>query len=147
MLSDTLTGARLAGEWDAVRDERNFVVGNLSVSSMTARPATGPFRDVVFNMLLARGMSVLEDGLEELRAQGTFASSRRTLKAMMDASRPAVPWLDYDGMDRARNRRNMAIHDRVRLPHGECRDYLAAIERQLVAWGVVAEAKPELWHW
>jgi hypothetical protein len=66
---------------------------------------------------------------------------------MMEASRPPAPRVDYVRIDQARDRRNQAIHDRVRLPHGECRDYLAAIERQLVAWGVVAEAKPELWHW
>ena len=32
-------------------------------------------------------------------------------------------------------------------PHAKCRDYIAAIERELFAWGVLTSVTPNLWHW
>jgi len=147
MIADAKTNADLALAWEAVRDDRNVIVGNLNVATMAGWPASGAFRDLCFNLLLARGFSVLEDSLEELRSQGAFVSSSRQLGKMMEASRQAVPWCDYAEIDRGRERRNATIHDRVRIPHSECRDYLAAIERELVVWQVLGYARPELWHW
>lgn len=147
MIADPNEMTALASAWEAVRDDRHVIVGNLNVGTMAGRPATGTFRDLCFNLLLARAFSVLEDSLEELRLQGTFSSKSRQLGRMMEASRSTVPWRDYDQINRARERRNQSIHDRVRLPHLECRDYLAAIERELVCWQIVASTQPELWHW
>ena len=147
MIADANAAKTLTLAWEAVRDDRNVIVGNLNMATMAGRPASGVFRDLCFNLLLARGFSVIEDSLEEFRSQGTFVSKSRQLGRMMEMSRTAVPWCDYDQIDHARERRNATVHDRVRLPHSECRDYLAAIERELVRWHIVAAVKPELWHW
>ena len=133
--------------WESVRDDRNVIVGNLNAATMAGRPASSVFRDLCFNLLLARAMSVLEDCLEQLRAEKRFSSDSRRMKDMMESSRTSVPWQDYQTMDRGRDRRNASIHDGVRLPHSECRDYLAAIERELHSWQVITDVRPELWHW
>ena len=79
MIVDGTANAELALAWEAVRDDRNVIVGNLNAATMAGRPASGAFRDLCFNLLLARGFSVLEDSLEELRSQGSFVSSSRQL--------------------------------------------------------------------
>lgn len=145
MIADPVTRTELALAWDGVRDDRNVIVGNLNGMTIAGRPASSVFRDLCFNLLLARGFSVIEDSLEALRLQGSFASKPRPLQAVMEASRAAIPWHDYATVDRGRERRNASIHDRVRLPHSECRDYLASIERELVRWGVADRERPELW--
>ena len=147
MIVDQNVRAELALAWEMVRDDRDVLVGNMNVASMTGHPVSGVFRDLCFNLLLARGYSVIEDSLEELRSQGTFTSKTRRLKGMMEASRPSLVWRDYGAIDKGRERRNASVHDRVRLSHAECRDYLAAIERELVGWKIVDRERPELWHW
>lgn len=147
MIADANARVELALAWDSVRDDRNVIVGNLNMSTMAGRPASRQFRDLCFNLLLARGFSVIEDALEVLRLQGLFGSNTRQLGKMMEASRNSIPWCDYPQINRGRERRNATIHDRIRLPHAECRDYLAAIERELVAWKIVTSTRPELWHW
>ena len=49
--------------------------------------------------------------------------------------------------DGNRNDRNQSVHARSYLAHEKCRDYIAAIERELVAWSVLTTATPQLWHW
>jgi hypothetical protein len=63
------------------------------------------------------------------------------------ASRKHLPWCDFETLDAGRKGRNQITHDRVVLSHSNARDYIAAIERELEAWGIIGETHPELWHW
>jgi len=132
--------------WEEVRTYRNIVVGNLNAASATGWGQSQEFRSVCFSLLLALAFSVLEAALKQMRQEGKFRSGPQ-LGAMMANSIPAVSWLDYDAIDLARDDRNDALHERRILPHTKARDHLAAIERELVAWGIVAERAPQLWHW
>src|SRR5262245_46887640 len=127
MVKDPIAAQELLLAWESVRDDRNVIVGNLNSATTAGRAPSPEFHDLIFNLLLARGMSVLEDTLKQLRSEGRFRASGWNLKTLMEASRTSVPWRDYGGVDTARDRRNRAIHDRVRLPHAECRGHLALI--------------------
>jgi len=104
-------------------------------------------RDPGFNLLLSSAFSVLEDVLRAIRDQGSFVSKDSRLGPLMVASRPVVAWVDWAFVDAARDDRNRSVHKREYLAHARCRDCIASIEMELVAWGILLKATPELWHW
>jgi hypothetical protein len=65
----------------------------------------------------------------------------------MRSSRAALPWVNWSLVDSGREDRNRCVHQRAYMSHAKCRNYIAAIEVELVAWGVLRAATPELWHW
>jgi len=140
-LQDTRDG------WEFVRSSRDVIVGNCNVATMVVGFNQAGIRDLCFNLLLASAFSVLEQVLRQLRDEGKFAGKDNRLGRLMSNSRTALPWADYALVDAGRNDRNRSVHTRTYLPHAKCRDYIAAIERELVVWGVLTGATPELWHW
>jgi hypothetical protein len=94
----------------------------------------------------ARGLAHI-GVLRALRDQGAFVTKDSRLGPLMNGSRSALPWVNWLLVDAARNERNKSVHARTYLPHARCRDYIAAIEQELVAWRVLPSASPELWHW
>jgi hypothetical protein len=147
MISDPLALQAARDGWEFVRRSRNVTVGNCNAASWAIGFNQTGMRDLCFNLLLASAFSVLEDVLRELRDQGTFASKSNRLGLLMANSRSVLPWLDWQAVDAGRIDRNQSVHARIYLPHARCRDYIASVERELVAWQVLASATPELWHW
>ena len=145
-IADSSAVLELRLAWEEVRTYRNIVVGNLNSASMTGWGQSPEFRSACFSLLLALAFSVLEAALQQMREECLFRS-RSPLGAMMANSRPALTWLNYDAIDEAREDRNNALHERKILPHAKARDHLAAIENELVAWGIVTHRAPQLWHW
>jgi hypothetical protein len=134
--------------WDFIQVSRNVTVGNCNVATLLAIGFNqAGIRDLCFNLLLASAFSVLEQVLRQLRDEGIFHCKGNQLGAMMSSSRAALPWNDYALIDTARVDRNGSVHDRAYLPHEKCRDYIAAIERELASFGVLTSMTPELWHW
>ena len=126
---------------------RNIAVGNCNAATSVLGFNQAGMRELCFNLLLASTFSVLEQVLRALRDQGAFARKRDQLGALMSSSRTALPWMNWLLVDSGRNDRNQSVHARTYLPHAKCREYIAAIEQELVIWGVLSSARPELWHW
>jgi hypothetical protein len=147
MITDATTLQSVRDGWDFVRHSRNVTVGNCNVATWAIGFNQSGIRDLCFNLLLASAFSVLEETLDALRGQGVFSSKTNSLGALMGASQSSIPWLNWALIDKGRNKRNQSIHDRIFLPHAACRDYIAAIEQELVTWHVLTSATPELWHW
>ena len=147
MISDVTAMQEVRAAWEFVRESRNAIVGNCNIATLVVGFNQSAIRDLCFNLLLASAFSVLEDVLRQLRDEGRFVGKDNRLGALMSNSRSSVPWVDYDLVDAGRNERNRTIHDRTYLAHANCRDYIAAIERELVAWGVLDSTAPHLWHW
>jgi hypothetical protein len=147
MISDRTELERSQDAWEFVRESRNLIVGNCNVATFVVGFNQAGVRDICFNLLLASAFSVLEQVLRQLRDEGQFACTRNELGALMADSRASLPWVDYALIDTARKERNHSIHARNYLSHGQCRDYIASMELELVALGVLANAMPELWHW
>src|SRR5262245_17271475 len=97
--------------------------------------------------MLIAAFSVLEEVLLQLRDERRFMCRDNRLKSLMHGSQPTLPWQDFTLVDQGREDRNKTAHERVWLPHAKSRTYLAAIEAELVAWGVLTSATPQLWHW
>jgi hypothetical protein len=135
--------------WEFVRHTRNIIVGNCDVAAVTGAWSFNQagMRDLCFNLLLTSAFSVLEDVLKQLRDEGVFVSQFSGLKQLMKNSRPSIPWVDWKLIDDGRDDRNKSVHALTYLPHAKCRDYLAALEIELFAWGVLASTTPQLWHW
>jgi hypothetical protein len=133
--------------WEFVRSSRNVIVGNCNVATMALGFNQAGIRDLCFNLLLASAFSVLEEVLRQLRDEGKFSGKDNRLGALMRNIRSALPWIDWALVNTGRNDRNQSVHARTYLAHAKCRDYLAAIERELVVWGVLTSGTPKLWHW
>jgi hypothetical protein len=147
MIADLIVLQEVRDAWEFVRDSRNIVVGNCNRGAWVIGFNQKGMRDICFNLLLASAYSVLEDTLRQLRDEGKFASKDSRLGPLIGKSHPALAWLDVALVDAGRVDRNQSIHARTFLPHAKCRDYIAAIEQELVAWGVLVSATPQLWHW
>ncbi len=147
MITDPTALQAARDGWEFVRHSRNVTVGNCNAATLIVGFNQAGIRDLCFNLLLASAFSVLEDVLRALRDQGAFATQDNRLGPLMSSSRSALPWVNWVLVDAARNDRNQSVHARTYLPHAKCRDYIAAIEQELVSWGVLSSATPELWHW
>ena len=147
MINDPATLQDARDGWEFVRHSRNVAVGNCNAATFVIGFNQTGIRDLCFNLLLASAFSVLEQVLCALRDQGSFASTRNQLSALMNSSRSALPWVDWVLIDAGRDDRNKSVHARTYLSHAKCREYIAAIEQELVAWGVLSGASPELWRW
>jgi len=146
MIADPVSLQDAQNGWEYVRATRNVIVGNCNAASFRWGFNQSGIRNICFNLLVASAFSVLEEVLGQLRSEGVFASPRDNLATLMTQSRAVLPWLDYPLIDAARRARNQSIHSRNYLPHAQCRDYIAAIERELHAWGILTTTTPNLWH-
>ena len=99
--------------------------------------ATG-FARVPESLLLIFAVSVLEEALKCLCAEGAFSAQRAELGALMKASKDKVPWQDYGLIDQVRLRRNKVAHQRKFLAEGQCSQDLSAIAKELLAWRILA---------
>lgn len=148
MIADAAVLQEVQDGWEFVRNSRNIIVGNCNWAAFQAPGFNqSGMRDIGFNLLLASGFSVLEQALRQLRDEGQFSGKDNRLGALMANSRTALPWVDFPLVDSARNDRNQSIHARTYLPNAKCRDYLAAIEKELHTWGILSAITPQLWHW
>ena len=147
MITDAMVLNEVREGWEFVRESRNLIVGNCNVATFTVGFNQAGIRNLCFNLLLASAFSVLEEVLRQVRTEGKFVSKKDQLAYLMSSSRGTLPWSNYDFIDKARNERNLSVHQRKYMSHEQCRDYIAGIERELVAWGVLSSGKPELWHW
>ena len=92
-----------------------------------------------YNLPFVLAYAVLDEVLDALLRQGVFSCSKRrpTLKDLMDAARPHLPWRDFALVDTGKGARNKLAHKAVLLSKTECLRFVDAIERELVAWGIV----------
>lgn len=135
MIKDPTEMRKATESWEVVRQQRNTVARHLMI--MASGGVYGPkFRDMIFSLLLIAAYSVLEDVLEVLRDEGAF-SSGDGMKRLMKASRAAIPWQDYEKVTRGQKARNDAAHARTYPDNALARDFIASVERELHAWGIV----------
>lgn len=128
-------------------NERWRAVVNLWLTSRSAirDAATQPgainsvifIRNVPYNLAFILACGALESALAALWRQGRFTckTTRPMLKTLMGDSRQALPWLEYDLVDKGRERRNELAHQGEVLQKEECEKYVRAIESELLKWG------------
>ena len=129
---------KLRKSWRTVCHIRGLVETNLASASLgvIGGGVSGEFRDLSHNLVVLFAFSVLQDTLEQLAHEEVFAE-KRGLKGLMESSKKALPWVDYDKVDTGRDKRNDIAHERIFLPRLECWEYIDAIEKELIAWEVL----------
>ena len=98
---------------------------------------------VAFSLLVINAFAGLEEVLEQLRVQGVFTSSRRTLADLMTNSLPTLAWKNFAALDAARLTRNQIAHEQRFLDPKACENILDLIETELLGWGVLAQPLAE----
>src|SRR5690349_25003410 len=130
---------RIRASWRTVRDVDARVKSGQNARIFTLVSDVAGIPEIAESLLLVFGTSVLEDALKQLKEEGAFACPRFELKALMRASRDALPWVNFDAVDTCRDRRNAVAHRREFLRRGEYASYLDDIERELLAWQILEE--------
>jgi hypothetical protein len=140
MITDPKTVSSLQAEWSGVlrMQERMklLLVATFAGGAFTS-PALG---GVVYNLPLLLAVDVLQQVLNVLKHQGAFQCHSSHLGPLVDAAKPALPWLDWQRIRDGVRRRNEVAHDGVLHDAQTCNADIAAIGSQLVAWGVLDAA-------
>jgi hypothetical protein len=95
------------------------------------------FKNLTYCLWLLFAFTVLERVLLQLRREGAFTSKSSQLGHLMEGSRKALPWSDFDLVDEARDRRNDVAHRLTVLERADTWRYVDAIETELRAWAVL----------
>jgi hypothetical protein len=137
MIKDPEARQRIRDSWKTVRKLQARIHTALQPTLFSLVPSMTNFREVPDSLLLLFAVSVLENALDELRNQGVFSSRGSELGRLIEASRGTLRWQDYGKIQEIKNRRNDLAHERVFPPSDKCGEYLDAIAKELLAWGVL----------
>jgi hypothetical protein len=136
MIADAAVLADIRQQWAAVKtlcqhSHRQYAAGTMFINETP--PAD------YYNLPFVLAFAVLDQVLKELKDQGLFSVSgqRPPLGTKMTASKPCLPWQDYDLVERGKDSRNELAHKAKLLTKAECLRHIAVIEKELMAWGVV----------
>jgi len=116
---------------------RHLVVSTFAFDS-TQSPTFG---DVLYNLPLVLAFDVLTKVLLLAKDQGLFMSSESELGDLMDSAKPALSWLDWQYLREGVRFRNQVAQNAKLYGDLECLVYIARIEDQLVAWGIISVAQ------
>lgn len=140
MITNTQSLQSIRQSWNSVR------IYEAMIDTHTNAPAFSPFgfvgaarfANLCYSLIVLFAFSVLEDVLTELHSEGKFPSRSTHLGALLNASKAYLCWQNFAAVDSARIRRNEIAHDQKSVSPAECKASLAAIEDELVAWGILA---------
>jgi hypothetical protein len=91
-----------------------------------------------YNLPAVLACSLLDEVLSSLAGQGAFSvAPRAMLGAKMEASKAAIPWIDFEAVKAAKDQRNNLAHKGKLIPSAECLRIVEAIAAELRAWGAI----------
>ena len=130
---------RLTQDWASIRRYHGWITAN---SMASGGFLSSKFLDFCHSLVLVHAYSVLQATLEQYKRERTFSAKGRELQRLTQASRPGLNWIDYDAVDRGRDKRNDVAHKGQYPPRSDSWSYMKAIEAELVGWGVVPPQPP-----
>ena len=131
----------LQSEWQGVVRMRERV-RHLVVSTFAFDSTQSPtFGDVLYNLPLVLAFNVLTQTLLFARDERKFIGSGSQLDDLMDAARTAVSWLDWQYLREGVKRRNAITQNAKLYGDLQCLLYIARIEDQLGAWGIISAVR------
>ena len=134
--------ASLQAEWDGavrMRDRVRHLVSSTFAFDTKKSPAFG---DVLYNLPLLLAFNVLKQVLLQAREEGLISSSQRQLSDLMDSAKTALEWIDWQLLWEGVKRQDEVAEGNKLFGDGQCLKYIAFIEAQLVAWGIITAAEP-----
>lgn len=134
--------ATLQSEWRGVVRMRERV-RRLVVSTFAFDDKQSPtFGDVLYNLPLILAFDVLTKVLLLAKEEGLFTSPGTQLHELIDSANTAFSWLDWKYLREAAQQRNEVAQTAKLFGDLQCLLYIARIEDQLIAWGIIAAAEP-----
>jgi len=114
--------------------------GQLQLSAMVSG-AQGHFPFVLanaaHNLPFIHACWVLNDALKQLEKENHFKCRSIFLTPLLEASKTALSWQDWNLIKKGVDLRNDVAHEGKLLERGECWKYIDAIKTELAAWGIV----------
>ncbi len=127
-------------EWQGVLQMRSRIQ-HLVLSTFAFDIRRSPaFGDVLYNLPFLLAFEVLKQVLLQARAAGLITGSGQRLADLIESSKSSLPWMDWDGLHEAMNRRNEVLQEGKLCGDAQCLADIAAIEAQLAAWAVITTA-------
>ena len=127
-------------EWQSVLQMRSRIQ-HLVLSTFAFDIRRSPaFGDVLYNLPFLLAFEVLKQVLLQARAAGLITGSGQRLADLIESSKSSLPWMDWDGLHEAMNRRNEVLQEGKLCGDAQCLADIAAIEAQLAAWAVITTA-------
>jgi len=120
-------------------------IRNLVVSTFAFDAIQSPtFGDVLYNLPLILAFNVLAQALLLAKDEGLISSSGTQLEDLMDGAKTAISWLDWHYLRDGIQLRNEVSQNSKLFGDLLCLRYIAHIEEQLIAWGIIAPGEPVL---
>jgi len=94
---------------------------------------------IIYNLPLLLAADVLCQTLRIAKEEGQFSAKKHTLGGLVKASKEILPWVDWDSIWEAVDRRNAIAHDGALYSRRECQESIDSIREQLVQWGIIQE--------
>jgi len=137
MMTNAAKIAELKREWEGVIKMRErmrlLVVATFAGGAITGRALA----DVMYNLPVLLAFDVLGQALTAMRDEKLFACPRKFLGDLMDGSKSALPWIQFNNLRDGVRRRNEIAHDGMLFDSVQCLQDIASIEEQLVAWSII----------
>ena len=141
MIVDPSKLLSIQSDWQGVLQMRDRV-RHLVLSTFAYDEIHSPiFGNILYNLPLVLAFDVLTQVLLLARDEGRFTNSRPQLEDLMDSARTSLPWIDWQLLRDGARLRNEVGHNGKLFGDVQCLRYIAYIEAQLVAWGVITLAE------
>jgi hypothetical protein len=138
MINDQTVRADVVHQWETVRTLSQGVhrTGMASGGAGAVMINETPL-DEHFNLPFVLAFAVLDQVLDELVAQGSFACTRWELGAKMLASKGPIVWTNYSLVDEGKMARNKLAHEAKLVSKADALRFIRAIEDELRAWRIL----------
>ena len=137
MIKDENALQEIRKQWDGVLALRQKIQRNL-FGSVAGRGTFSHFvADCAHNLPFLHACSVLNEALEQMRDEGVFTGTGRTLGTLVELAQNQVSWVNYSAVTKMVEKRNDLAHRAALLPRGDCWDYLDVIEAELRSWSII----------
>ena len=141
MIVNSSTLATLQAEWEGVvqmRERMRKRAVSTFTSDVNRSPGSG---DILYNLPLVLAFDVLKQALLQAKEEGLFAETRQQLADLMESAKTALPWNDSQCLREGVNCRNEIAQNGKLYGDVQCLHYIADVEAQLLAWGIITPAQ------
>ena len=144
MLIHTTALSSLQAEWQGVVRMRQRM-DELAAITFAWDAVTAPlFINILYNLPLVLAFNVLEHVLLQAKESGQFTCGGQQLEELMEGSRTALHWMDWQCMREALDHRNEVVWDGKLASNRQCVKDIAEIESQLIAWEIIPSSSVAL---
>lgn len=140
MVTDPIALQGLQEEWAGVRLMRQRMQSLCVTTFADGAISATALPKIVYNLPLLLAFDVLRQVLRQLRNERKFTCPQSQLGSLVEASKAALPWLDWQAVRDGVHRRNGVAHDGELFDSDTCLADITRIEQQLIAWGVIDAA-------